>query len=112
MIRKIFVLTILISGIAFSATPAVNQNTEASPVPVIGQEVTGLNLQQLEYKRVENTNENLKNQKIESTNMEIIGDSLKKQKQRITVIQSDSIQLQEEVVEGKRKGFFGSIFSN
>ncbi|MGL6119574.1 MAG: hypothetical protein ACRC0V_03640, partial [Fusobacteriaceae bacterium] len=66
-------------------------------VSIIGQEVTGVNLQQLEYKKITNSNELLKNQKIESTNMEIVSDNLKRQRQRITVVQTDSIQLQEEV---------------
>ncbi|MGL5051285.1 MAG: hypothetical protein ACRC6A_08960 [Fusobacteriaceae bacterium] len=76
-------------------------------VSIIGQEVTGVNLQQLEYKKITNSNELLKNQKIESTNMEIVSDNLKRQRQRITVVQTDSIQLQEEVREGKKKKFLG-----
>ncbi len=100
--KKLIILGMLISSmLSFSDTPS----------PVINQEVTGKNLQQLEYKKIINTNDLLKNQNIESTNMEIVGDLLKRQKQRIKIIQSDSIQIEEEVVKGKSKGFFGSLFN-
>ncbi|MGL5123068.1 MAG: hypothetical protein ACRC6K_02735 [Fusobacteriaceae bacterium] len=100
--KKLVTMGILISSIiSFSNAPS----------PTINQEVTGRNLQQLEYKKIVNTNDLLKNQNIESTNMEIVGDLLKRQKQRIKIIQSDSIQLEEEIVKGKSKGFFGSLFN-
>ncbi|MGL6064328.1 MAG: hypothetical protein ACRC0S_04535 [Fusobacteriaceae bacterium] len=100
--RKLVTMGILLSSIiSFSDNPS----------PTINQEVTGRNLQQLEYKKIINTNDLLKNQSIESTNMEIVGDLLKRQKQRIKIIQSDSIQIEEEIVKGKSKGFFGSLFN-
>ncbi|MGL4687972.1 MAG: hypothetical protein ACRCVS_04720 [Fusobacteriaceae bacterium] len=100
--RKLVTMGILLSSIiSFSD----------NPFPTINQEVTGRNLQQLEYKKIVNTNDLLKNQNIESTNMEIVGDLLKRQKQRIKIIQSDSIQIEEEIVKGKSKGFFGSLFN-
>lgn len=97
--KKIFLGIILLS---------LNLNLIGEEVsPVIGQEVTGVNLQQLEYKKITNSNEMLKNQGIESTNMEIVSDNLKRQRQRIKVVQTDSIQLQDEIKEGKKKKFLG-----
>ena len=95
----------IILGITLLSLSHTLLANEASPI--IGQEVTGINLQQLEYRKVTNSNELLKNQKIESTNMEIVSDNLKRQRQRITVVQTDSIQLQEEIREGKKKRFLG-----
>lgn len=96
----------------FSSSVALaNTAAQDSAAPVIGQEVTGVNLQQLEYKTIKNTNDQLKNQKIESTNMEIVGDSIKRQRQRIKVVQSDEIQLQNEVVKGKKGGIFSFLFN-
>lgn len=95
--------------LVFSLTVFSNPSAPASS-PTIDQQVTGVNLQQLEYRAITNSNELLKNQKIESTNMEIVGDSLKKQRQRIKVVQSDSVQLQDEIIEGKKRGFFGTLF--
>lgn len=107
MLKKILVISLLITSVSF----AVEENQgDVSTSPIIGKEVTGVNLQQLEYKQIMNTNDLLKNQKIESTNMEIVGDSIKRQKQRIKVVQSDEVQLQKEVVKGKKSGFFGSLF--
>ena len=95
--KKKYLLFLVFSNLLFSA-----ENS-----PVIGQEVQGVNLQQLEYKKISNTNENLKNQKIESTNMEIVSDTLKRQKQRIKIVQTDSLSLKEELKEGKNKKFLG-----
>ncbi len=108
MLKKILVISLFITSVSF----ANNDNQgDVSTSPIIGKEVTGVNLQQLEYKQIMNTNDLLKNQKIESTNMEIVGDSIKRQKQRIKVVQSDEVQLQKEVVKGKKTGFFGSLFN-
>lgn len=107
MLKKILVISLLITSVSFANDE--NQG-DVSTSPIIGKEVTGVNLQQLEYKQIMNTNDLLKNQKIESTNMEIVGDSIKRQKQRIKVVQSDEVQLQKEVVKGKKSGFFGSLF--
>lgn len=107
MLKKILVISLFITSVSF----ANNENQgDVSTSPIIGKEVTGVNLQQLEYKQIMNTNDLLKNQKIESTNMEIVGDSIKRQKQRIKVVQSDEVQLQKEVIKGKKTGFFGSLF--
>ena len=95
--KKIFLLLLILSVQLFSVEPS----------PVLDQEVRGINLQQLEYKKISNTNESLKNQKIESTNMEIVSDTLKRQKQRIKIVQTDSISLSEEVKKGKKRGFLG-----
>ncbi|MGL4402377.1 MAG: hypothetical protein ACRCTS_01360 [Fusobacteriaceae bacterium] len=99
-LKKLFFIFIIFSLTVFSNPSS----------PTIDQQVTGVNLQQLEYRAITNSNELLKNQKIESTNMEIVGDSLKKQRQRIKVVQSDSVQLQGEIIEGRKKGFFGTLF--
>lgn len=107
MLKKILVISLLITSVSFAAD---DSQGDVSTSPIIGKEVTGVNLQQLEYKQIMNTNDLLKNQKIESTNMEIVGDSIKRQKQRIKVVQSDEVQLQKEVVKGKKSGFFGSLF--
>ncbi|MBP6322968.1 MAG: hypothetical protein KBE73_04200 [Fusobacteriaceae bacterium] len=109
MLKKILVFSMFIFTVSFANT-ATTPNSEDAISPIIGKEVTGVNLQQLEYKQIVNTNELLKNQRIESTNMEIVGDSIKKQRQRIKVVQSDEVQLQKEVVKGKKTGFFGSLF--
>ncbi|MGL5657008.1 MAG: hypothetical protein ACRCXY_09245 [Fusobacteriaceae bacterium] len=107
MLKKILVISLLITSVSFATD---DSQGDVSTSPIIGKEVTGVNLQQLEYKQIMNTNDLLKNQKIESTNMEIVGDSIKRQKQRIKVVQSDEVQLQKEIVKGKKSGFFGSLF--
>lgn len=110
MLKKSMVISLFIfSSLIVLGEPAAPGGKAVSPV--IDQEVTGVNLQQLEYKSITNSNGLLKNQNIESTNMEIVGDNLKKQRQRIKVVQSDSAQLQEEIVEGKKRGFFGTLFN-
>lgn len=109
MLKKLIIISIFAFSMGASANAPASSGKSVSPV--IDQEVTGINLQQLEYKAITNSNGLLKNQNIESTNMEIIGDSLKKQRQRIKVVQSDSVQLQDEITEGKKKGFFGSLFN-
>ncbi len=100
------IMILLLTTISFGQETV--QSLEASPV--IGQEVIGKNLQQLEYQTIVNSNAKLKEQNFSSSNLEIIGDTLKRQRQKITIIQSDSIELEAEVVEGKKKGFFSNLF--
>lgn len=108
--KKLGFLLLVLSATSFSNTNINTNSVPTSNSPTIDQQVTGVNLQQLEYRAITNSNELLKNQRIESTNMEIVSDSLKKQRQRIKVVQSDSVQLQDEIIEGRKRGFFGTLF--
>lgn len=92
---------LLFSGITLGNT----KNNKGQETLVVGQEVKGINLQQLDYRKIKNTNETLKNQRIESTNMEIVGDSIKRERQRIKVVQSDELEIREEIEKGKRSWF-------
>ncbi|MGL4393046.1 MAG: hypothetical protein ACRCSK_06400 [Fusobacteriaceae bacterium] len=107
-LKFVFMIIFLVFAFDINSAPAPKETK--SDAPVIDQEVRAKNLQQLEYQSITNTNEKLKEQEFSSSNMEITGDTLKRQKQKITIIQSDSLELQAEVINGEKKGFFSNLF--
>lgn len=72
----------------------------------IDKEVTGVNKEQLEMKEIETKEMLLKGQKIDSGSVELSGENLKNQQQKIKVVQNEKSALEDELSQGVEKKSF------
>lgn len=88
----------------------INSLFSYSAENVVKQEVIGTNKQQLDIKELDTNELILKNQNLESTSLEITGENLKNQDEKIKVVQTDKISLEEELSQGiENKSYFKYI---
>lgn len=92
--KKLVVSLFLLSALVVSAEDSMT---------AIDKEVTGVNKEQLEMKEIETKEMLLKGQKIDSGSVELSGENLKNQQQKIKVVQNEKSALEDELSQGVEK---------
>lgn len=95
--KKLVVSLFLLSALVVSAEDSMT---------AIDKEVTGVNKEQLEMKEIETKEMLLKGQKIDSGSVELSGENLKNQQQKIKVVQNEKSALEDELSQGVEKKSF------
>ena len=105
--KKLFVFIFLISGMLVYSEEETFNNTENT----ISKEVVAENSQQLDVKEIDTEELILKNQDLESSSVNISGENLKENGDKIKINQENTANLVEELSEGvEKKSFFKKLW--
>lgn len=112
MNKKLLALFLVLGLMAYAedATTTENPVEENTTTTEITKQVTSENNQQLDVKEIDTEDLILQNQNLESSSVNITGENLKENGDKIKVNQENTATLEEELSRGvEKKGFFRRV---
>lgn len=112
MNKKLLALFLVLGLMAYAEDVATTENPveENTTTTEITKQVTSENNQQLDVKEIDTEDLILQNQNLESSSINITGENLKENGDKIKVNQENTATLEEELSRGvEKKGFFRRV---
>ena len=112
--KKIIFMLVMASSITMYAEEikeiATQENEKPTEAQLIIKEVSGENMQQLDVKDIDTEELILQNQNLESSSINITGENLKENGDKVKVNRENTATIEEELSQGvEKKGFFRRI---